>query len=124
MRRQILFVFSSVIALPLLVAPVSAQAPQQSASTPLCVYDSKNYSDGAYICAQKSMMLTCQTDGAKASWKIVTDKDINDRCIAPIVRANITEPRIRRRHYIRPVAIRPADPNAKYFNFNGKRYCE
>jgi hypothetical protein len=112
MRRQILFVFSSAIALPLLVAPVSAQAPQQSASTPLCVYDSKNYSDGAYICAQKSMMLTCQTDGAKASWKIVTDKDINDRCIAPIVRANITEPRIRRRHYIRPVAIRPADPNA------------
>ena len=54
----------------------------------------------------------------------MTDKDINDRCIAPIVRANITEPRIRRRHYIRPVAIRPADPNAKCFNFNGKRYCE
>lgn len=112
------FIFAIVL------TPLTVHAQTSSASAPLCIYDSKTYSDGAYICAQKSMMLTCQTDGVKATWKIVTDKDINDRCIAPIVRANITEPRIRRRHYIRPVAIRPADPNAKCFNFNGKRYCE
>lgn len=119
--RWILLAFSAAIVLTPLA--IHAQAP--SASAPLCIYDSKTYSDGAYICAQKSMMLTCQADGAKATWKIVTDKDINDRCIAPIVRANITEPRVRRRHYVRPVTARVyADPNAKCFNFNGKRYCE
>ena len=109
----------------IVLAPLVAHAQAPSSNAPLRVYDSKDYSDGAYICAQKSMMLTCQTDGAKATWKIVTDKDINDRCIAPIVRANITEPRVRRRNYVRPVTARVyADPNAKCFNFNGKRYCE
>ncbi len=121
MIRSILFTFSFAIVLTPLA--VHAQAP--SSNNALCVYDSKDYSDGAYICAQKSMMLTCQTDGAKATWKIVTDKDINDRCIAPIVRANITEPRVRRRHYVRPASARVyADPNARCFHFNGKRYCE
>jgi hypothetical protein len=113
------FIFAIVL------MPLTAHAQAPSSSAPLCVYDSKDYSDGAYICAQKSMMLTCQTDGTKATWKIVTDKDINDRCIAPIVSANITEPRVRRRNYVRPVTARVyADPNAKCFNFNGKRYCE
>ncbi len=110
---------SAAAAILVSVQPASAQSP------PVCIYDSKNYSDGAYICAQKSVMLTCQMDGAKATWKIVTDKDLNDRCIAPIVQSNITEPRVRRRHYVRPVAARIfTDPNAKCFNFNGKRYCE
>ncbi|MBI3701645.1 MAG: DUF1496 domain-containing protein [Afipia sp.] len=109
----------SVLGMQLLIGPAAAQSP------PVCIYDSKNYSDGAYICAQKSMMLTCAVDGNKATWKIVTDKDINDRCISPIARTNISEPRVRRRHYIRPVAARISpDPNAKCFHFNGKRYCE
>ncbi len=122
--RSILAIISiSFVTTQLLTGSAGAQTPP--AGAPLCVYDSKDYSDGAYICAQKSMMLTCATDGAKATWKIVTDKEINDRCIAPIVRANIAEPRIRRRHYVQPVTARVfADPNAKCFNFNGKRYCE
>ena len=122
MARSLSFISGPIVLLHLIVLPAAAQS--QPASAPVCVYESKTYSDGAYICAQKSMMLTCQTDGAKATWKIVTDKDINDRCIAPIVRSNIAEPR-RHRHYVRPVTARVyADPNAKCFNFNGKRYCE
>jgi hypothetical protein len=121
MFRSLLLAFSFAISMDVLVHPAIAQSQSQ----PVCVYDSKNYSDGAYICAQKSMMLNCQSDGAKASWKVVTDKDLNDRCIAPIVRSNIAEPRVRRRHYVRPVTARVfADPSAKCFHFNGKRYCE
>lgn len=122
MVRFLSLLSGAIVLLQMLAPPASAQS--SAVSAPVCVYDSRTYSDGAYICAQKSMMLTCLTDGAKATWKIVTEKEINERCIAPIVRANITEPRVRRRQYVRPVAIRPADPNAKCFHFNGKRYCE
>ncbi|MEW6767070.1 MAG: DUF1496 domain-containing protein [Pseudomonadota bacterium] len=123
MRRFLALAAISAVGTQLLTGPAFAQSPP--VSTPLCVYDSKNYSDGAYICAQKSMMLTCAADGAKATWKVVTDKDINDRCVAPILRSVMSEPRIRRRHYVQPVTARVfADPNAKCFNFNGKRYCE
>lgn len=122
MFRSLLLVFS--VAGSIIFSAIPAAAQSQPASAPVCVYESKTYSDGAYICAQKSMMLNCQLDGAKATWKIVTDKDINDRCIAPIMRLNIAEPR-RHRRYVRPVTARVyADPNAKCFNFNGKRYCE
>lgn len=102
-----------------------AKAQTQSASAPLCVYDSKDYSGGAVICVQKSMMLSCQEDAGKATWKIVTDKEINARCVAPIARTADSASRPRyRRTAIRPQVLRPADPNAKCFNFNGKRYCE
>ncbi len=121
MIRSLALIFTVVIVVTAPAVQVKAQSP----SAPICVYDSKDYSDGAYICVQKSMMLTCQTDAAKATWKIVTEKDLNDRCIAPIMRSNIHEPRVRRRQYVRPAAATAqADPSAKCFNFNGKRYCE
>lgn len=103
----------------------SASASAQSSDAPLCVYESKTYSDGAAICAQKSMMLTCQTEGTKATWKFVADKEMNERCTAPISRVNASESRPRmRRSFVRAQVAPVGDPNARCFNFNGKRYCE
>ena len=64
-------------------AAVAAAPEQQAGAGPVCLYDSKSYSEGAYVCAQKSLMLTCSSDGTRAIWKPVGDRDINERCMAP-----------------------------------------
>jgi len=102
--------------------PVRAEPP----ATALCLYDSKSYSDGAFICAQKSLMLMCSSDGGHAMWKVVTDKDLGDRCTSPIALGSPILPRRRARwaHHIRH-SVRPAtEASAKCFSFNGKQYCE
>ncbi len=91
-----------------------------------CLYNSRSYSDGAYLCAQKSLMLRCSDDGSRASWTIVAEKSIADRCVAPLAQ-DAAPRRSRRAHYVRfsrsaPVIATPA--SAKCFTFNGRRYCE
>ncbi len=101
-------------------------APEAQAGGPVCLYESKAYSEGAYVCVQKSLMLTCATDGPRAVWKPVVDKDVNDRCTAPMTLHYPAQPLVRshRRHLVvhklRPVA----DFSAKCFAFNGRQYCE
>ena len=103
----------------------AAPEPKPNAS-PVCLYESKAYSEGAFVCVQKSLMLTCTADGAHVSWKPVADKDINDRCTVPTVRhaaaaATRSSP---------PAAFRRApgvslvENPAKCFVFNGREYCE
>jgi len=106
---------------------VASAAPAPSANTgPVCLYESKAYSEGAFVCVQKSLMLSCVADGARAVWKPVPDKDINDRCTAPTVQHYPPEPRFRapRHHYvvrrIHPLVANPA----KCFVFNSREYCE
>jgi len=111
------------------VLPAAAQSPSDKSTpdkpAPLCIYSSKTYSDGAYVCAQKSLMLKCGIDGAKASWAVVSDKDLSDRCQAPVVRGNVYQQRARwYRRNIRREITPATDTSAKCFNFNGKRYCE
>jgi hypothetical protein len=118
--------FSWTLALLCCWGPASAEAQQNPAAGPVCVYGSKSYSDGAFICVQKSLMLNCASDGARATWKIVADKDLNERCVAPT--ALTYAPRLRQ-HSRRTIAIRHRNPpvaqgSAKCFSFNGKQYCE
>jgi Protein of unknown function (DUF1496) len=106
---------------------VAAAAPEPKANAgTVCLYESKAYSEGAFVCVQKALMLTCTADGARVSWKPVADKDINDRCTAPMVQHYPPEPRLRahRHHYVvrrfHPLVANPA----KCFVFNGREYCE
>lgn len=110
-----------------LVCPGLARAePLQSSAGPACLYGSKSYSNGAYICVQKSLMLTCSSDGMHASWKIVTDRDISERCVTPM--AFSVPPSPHRRGYRTRVTHHRIDvgtnSSAKCFDFNGKHYCE
>ena len=130
-----------------LSAPVAAQAPvtqtpaaqpapvqtpasqtppaaQPKPVAPACTYSSKAYGDGAFVCVEKSLMLKCTVDEAKASWSVVTDKDLSDKCRAP-VRETIYQQRARwnRRNIAREITA-PTDTSSRCFNFNGKRYCE
>ena len=106
---------------------VASAAPEtKSNAGPVCLYESKAYSEGAFVCVQKSLMLTCVADGARVLWKSVPDRDINDRCTAPTVQHYSPERRFhvpRHRYVVRRTHPLAANP-AKCFAFNGKEYCE
>lgn len=102
-----------------------AAAEPKASTSPACLYESKAYSEGAFVCVQKSLILTCVAEGARVSWKPVADKEINDRCTAPTVQHTPPQPRIhaRRRHFA-VARIRPPFDGSKCFVFNGRQYCE
>src|SRR5947209_17597023 len=58
----------------------TAALAQAAPAAPACVYENRSYSDGALICIYRSLMLTCSQDGAKASWKPVTDAKLASVC--------------------------------------------
>lgn len=92
----------------------------------MCVYGSKTYSEGAYVCVKKSLMLTCTSDGAKTTWTVVADKDLGNRCASPpAVRVSASVQRARwNRRNIRREIYPPTDSSPYCFNFDGRRYCE
>jgi len=105
------------------LAVFSAVTPSHAEQTsPICIYASKNYGEGAFLCVQKTIALICRSEGARSAWTIVTDRDLADRC------ASATEP------YFRPhprgrTAFRARRQDlsiggGKCFEFNGKQYCE
>lgn len=101
-------------------ATLSVAGPAHADSA--CLYQSRSYSEGAFICVQKSLMQACTSDGGRLLWRIVADKDIADRCVTPL--PSIRKRMVHRTRIARQVAA-PAQPNsAKCFVFNGKRYCE
>lgn len=105
------------------VATLSIASPLHAADS-VCIYQSRSYSEGAFICVQKSLMQTCTSDGARPVWRIVADKDIADRCVSPLPPAQFRKRMVHRTRISRQAAA-PAQPNsAKCFVFNGKRYCE
>ncbi len=61
--------------------PAAPAAPPPVALT--CVYNSKTYSDGAYVCVNKNLVLMCSADSTKAVWNAATDKDASDKVRAP-----------------------------------------
>ena len=107
----------STLALSVTVAPSRAE----QAAPSVCIYASKNYSEGAFLCVQKSIALICRADGARSEWTTVTDKDLADRCASP-------EPYSRARPHVRTAfRVHHRDfpvGGARCFEFNGKQYCE
>ncbi|HEX7883328.1 MAG TPA: DUF1496 domain-containing protein [Afipia sp.] len=92
---------------------------------PMCVYKSRNYSEGATVCVQKAMMQTCTIDGAKAVWTNVTDDKLTSRCVAPARRLSKYQQRaIWNRQNIRREITPATDSSPFCFYTNGKRFCE
>ncbi len=106
-----------------------AQAVQASGSQ-VCTYQSETYSDGAFVCAQRSLMQQCSVSGTSATWKIVTDKELGKLCIGPIARRETSRRtarlhnRLNRRAAAAATTVTDPQTSAKCFQFNGKRYCE
>ncbi len=76
------------------VAAEPLPSDHKISAPPGCLYQSKSYSDGAFICVQKSLMLNCTSDGTRPTWKIVAERDLAERCVGPTV---LTYPPARRR---------------------------
>ena len=94
------------------------------AADSVCLYQSRSYSEGAFICVQKSLMQTCASDGARMVWRVVTDSELGNRCVAPTPSIEARKRIVRRTRVARQV-VAPTEPvSAKCFVFNGKRYCE
>lgn len=94
------------------------------AADSVCVYRSRSYSEGAFICVQKSLMQACMSDGSRLVWKIVADRDLGDRCVSPVPLAGPRKRWVRHARTVRHAAPPPEPASAKCFVFNGKRYCE
>jgi hypothetical protein len=104
------------------LALFAAIAPSQAEQTSsICIYASKNYSEGAFLCVQKSIALVCRADGERFAWTTVTDRDLADKCATPEAysrRPLRVRTAFRARHHDLTIG------GAKCFEFNGKQYCE
>lgn len=114
------------LALPLLFGwtVASSIAAPAHAAGPVCLYQSRTYSEGAFICVQKSLMQACTPDGSRLVWRIVADKEIGERCVSPIPAIEPRRRMVRRAQIARQAAAPMQVNSAKCFVFNGKRYCE
>lgn len=103
---------------------ITLAAGDARAADAICLYQSRSYSEGANICVQRSLMQTCTSESGRMVWRVVTDQELGNRCVAPLAYA---EPRRRMVHRTRAVrrTVAPVETaSAKCFVFNGKRYCE
>ena len=71
------------------------------AADAVCLYQSRSYSEGAFICVQKSLMQTCTSDGTRMVWRIVTDSELGNRCVAALTYAEPRRRWLRRAHVVR-----------------------
>jgi hypothetical protein len=104
-------------------AAIFLHSPAMAAGGPVCLYNSRSFSEGAFICVQKSVMLSCASEGARAVWRPVADQYLADRCVAatPFTQARRF---VQRARPPRQQAVSTEPAAAKCFTFNGRRYCE
>lgn len=119
-----------LLALSCLPALAQAPAEQKPPAEPksaavVCIYNSKNYSEGASVCVQKAAMQTCTMDNGKAVWVTVSDEKLSSRCTAPAPRLNKYQRAAiwNRRNIAREISP-PTDSSPSCFYTNGKRFCE
>jgi hypothetical protein len=109
----------------LCIFSISTAAPlnAQTAPADICVYASKTYTSGAYLCLNRSLMLSCTTDGGHPAWKAVTEPQLAGACHAN--EDFYVARRSRHVSYRRRIASPPVPgTSAKCFDFAGKHYCE
>jgi hypothetical protein len=119
-----IFCLAVVIAI---VSMTSTVRGQPAPSRIVCLYDDRSFSDGADICVQKNLMMTCTITGEKPVWTLVLDKDLSARCLVPF-QLHAADLDARWHHHLVRRQARVDAPlaptSAPCFTFNGKRYCE
>lgn len=119
-----IFSLAAVIAI---ISAASTVRGQPAPSRVVCVYDDRLFSDGAHICVQKNLMMTCTVSGERAAWTLVLDKDLSERCLVPFQLHTADLTARGHHHAVRRQAradVPPAPASTPCFTFNGKRYCE
>ncbi len=75
--------FLAVIGGFLTLSPFSlaiAASQIRESNTGLCVYDDKSYSEGAYLCIERSLILSCELAEGRLVWKVVKERDAGGFC--------------------------------------------
>jgi len=105
------------------LAAAALNSPQIADAAPLCVFDNGSYSEGARICAEPGMMLSCGVNGDRAVWTVVTE---SGGACSSSRRGSGRAMRHRMAHRAQPDSSEaaPSPDGAKCFTFNGKRFCE
>jgi hypothetical protein len=105
-----------------------AQQTKVDGPLPLCMYDSKSFSEGADICVQAGLILTCSVIENRPVWSVVTDKELGKLCMKPFRRESDDMPKVSMRRHVRRSSgigsVSLTNSSDKCFSFNGKRYCE
>jgi len=100
---------------------------QSTSPLPACLYDGRSFSDGARICIQRNLMMTCTLEAVRPRWTLVLDKELSSNCVTPTLREaqfDSGAPRPHVRH-LRPRIAGPSTIGSPAcFTFSGKRYCE
>jgi hypothetical protein len=127
-------ILASCVLVTLCVPAVAQPSPEQKPAAPApaapvaltCVYNSKTYSDGAHVCVNKNLMLTCAADSSKAVWNVATDNDARDKCARPVVHLTKAQRRaLWQRNNIRRQITRPTGSPPFCFGFDDSPlYCE
>jgi hypothetical protein len=113
-----------MVLLLLSMAASWAQAVRPQPQAP-CLYDGRSFSDGARICVQKNLMMTCPLKDERPQWTLVSDKELSSFCLAPTLRADLDvgPPHIQIRRAHSRLAL-PLTGSSACFTFNRRRYCE
>ncbi len=117
MKQAFMAATAVVLSVAAAAHPVHAQS-----GNPSCVYRSEKFSEGAAICIQKGLMLSCTASGERLVWKVTREAGLSDLCVAGRDRLQ-RKPHVARR-FSRPARPASISSNAKCFVFNGKTYCE
>jgi len=83
------FLIRIVCLLAIASGMAQAQPPGDQPHLQTCLYESQSYSDGAYLCVQKSLMLSCSPNNGRLTWQVVADQDLNNLCLGPFERAYV-----------------------------------
>jgi hypothetical protein len=90
-----------------------------------CLYAGRSFSDGARICVQKNLMMTCTLENTGPRWTLVLEKDLSSYCVTPTLNETGLGIATARPRHLRPPITNPViSRSAACFMFNGKRYCE
>ena len=70
-------------------AVARAQAPAPPVPAPVCIYQSESYSEGAYLCIRKGLMLGCTAGAGRVNWTVVADRELSNLCGSGDYRARV-----------------------------------
>jgi len=99
-------------------------ARSEPASSPVCVYKSETYGEGAYLYPNRLLLLTCAVDAGRPLWKVVPTSRLNDLRAQGSNLAAATSPTPTDTQISNPPKSTDSGTQPKCFAVNGKRYCQ
>ena len=99
-------------------------ARSEPVSSPVCVYKSETYGEGAYLYPNRLLLLTCAVDAGRPLWKVVPTGKLNDLRAQGSNLAAATSPAPTDTQISNPPKLPESGVQPKCLTANGNRYCQ